>query len=86
MWIVFGIGAMIFAGANLFRDNKWFGFLSLSCTALTVCAFYSDAASRVASSDWSGLQDIVPTVSKILWVCVIASMVINAVAMRRWKE
>ena len=78
------MGAVITATLNLVffftkRENKWFGFLSLSLTALTVCSFYSDVASRVIDEDWSGLQDIVPTTSYMLWILVILSILINGI-------
>ena len=52
MWLVFGIGAIIFAGFNVIwafknKNAKWFRFFSLSLTALTVCSFYADGAIRV---------------------------------------
>lgn len=49
----------------------------MGLTGLTVCSFYSDAARRVAVEDWVGLMDILSTMSKVLWVCVILSIVIN---------
>lgn len=84
MWILLGIGAIIFAIWNLIwafqgKDQEWLGFASLSFTALTVCAFYADGAGYVVREDWSGLLDIMPTVSKMLWVCVILSILINSV-------
>ncbi len=83
MWLLFGIVAIMTAILNMAfglggkKNSKWFGFTSLSSTALTVCAFYSDAAHRVIKEDWAGLLDILPPVSKFLWVCVISSILIN---------
>lgn len=51
--------------------------MSMALTALTVCAFYSDAAGRVAVDDWGGLMDILPTMSKALWICVLLSIIMN---------
>ena len=53
MWLIIGIGAIIFAILNIVfsfnnKNSKWFGFISLSLTALTVCAFYSQASSYVS--------------------------------------
>ena len=91
MWLVIGVGAIIFATLNLVRSfqnkrSKWFGFASLSLTALTVCSFYSDAAIRVANEDWGGLMDILPTISIALWVCVIISIMINSVPIFKDKK
>lgn len=84
MWLVMGAGAIIFAILNLVwlfkqKSSKWFGFISLSLTALTVCAFYSDAAMRVINEDWGGLMDILPSTSKALWICVIISILANSI-------
>ena len=84
MWLVMGFGAIIFAILNLIwtskqKNSKWFGFISLSLTALTVCAFYSDAAMRVINEDWGGLMDILPSTSKALWICVIISILANSI-------
>lgn len=48
----------------------WFRFISLSLTALTLCAFYSADAKWVLNEDWSALMDVVPTLSKTLWAIV----------------
>ena len=84
MWLAMGAGAIIFAILNLVwlfkqKSSKWFGFISLSLTALTVCAFYSDAAVRVINEDWGGLMDILPSMSKAVWICVIISILANSI-------
>ena len=66
MWIVFGIAAIITAVLNIFRamkgkNPKWFRFISLSATALTICAFYSMNAKWVENEDWIALMDVVPS-------------------------
>ena len=86
MWLAMGFGAIIFAILNLVwaskqKNSKWFGFISLSLTALTACSFYSDAAMRVANEDWGGLMDILPSMSKALWVCVIISVLVNSITL-----
>lgn len=91
MWLVLGISAIISAGFNLIwtlkhKNAKWFRFISLSLTALTTCAFYSDGAMRVVKEDWSGLMDTMPTVSKALWFCVIVSIVINSISLFKDKD
>lgn len=93
MWLLFGFAAIITTMMNLYsvgydssqkkvytthKHNPRYGFAGLSLTALTVCAFYSDAAGRVVREDWSGLMDILPVRSKLLWVCVGASVLMNA--------
>lgn len=81
MWLFFGISAIISTGFNLIcsfksKNEKWFRFAALSFTALTVCSFYSDGAMRVLNEDWGGLMDIMPTMSKALWVCVGISILL----------
>ncbi|MFR7349695.1 hypothetical protein [Peptoniphilus sp.] len=85
MWLIFGIGAIIFALLNVIttiknKNAERYRFLSLSLTFLTVCAFYFDGVSRVIKEDWSGLMDIMPTMSKALWVLVILSITVNSVS------
>lgn len=46
-----------------------------------MCAFYSDGARRVRVEDWTGLLDIMPTMSTALWVCVIASILVNGITL-----
>ncbi len=91
MWLLFGAGAILFAVLNVIwsthcKDAKWFCYLSLSLTALTLCAFYSMETSRVLQKDWSALMDVMPSMSTILWVCTIASILINSIALFRDKE
>ena len=86
MWLVIGFGAIIFAILNLVwtskqKNSKWFGFISLSLTALTACSFYSDAAMQVVNEDWGGLMDVLPSMSKMLWICVIISIVVNSITL-----
>ena len=88
MWLVFGIGAAVFAGLNVFasmrgKDPAWFRFISLSLTALTLSAFYADGAARVMKEDWGGLMDIMPSVSRMLWGCTAGSSLLNAVSLIR---
>ena len=86
MWLILGLGAIVTALLNVValsrsKETKYFRFASLSLTALTICAFYSDGAKRVAVEDWGGLMDIMPTMSKALWVCVIISILINGISL-----
>ena len=85
MWLIFGIGAIIFALLNVIttiknKNAERYRFLSISLTSLTVFAFYFDGASRVIKEDWGGIMDIMPTMSKALWVLVILSITVNSVS------
>ena len=91
MWALFGITAIITAILNVVwsvknREAKWFRFISLSLTALTVCAFYSQAKNWVQHEDWSALMDVVPPVSRGLWFLVTASVLINSVSLFKKRE
>ena len=86
LWIVFGIAAIISAIANilcvvLHREAKWFRFASLALTALTLCAFYGMAARIVLSEDWSGALDVIPTLSKPLWLLTGLSILLNGISL-----
>lgn len=88
MWLFLGLGAIVFAILNVVssfrnKESKWYRFISLSLTALTVCSTYYDEAMRVVEEDWSGLMDIMPTMSKALWVCVVLSILINSISLFR---
>jgi formate hydrogenlyase subunit 3/multisubunit Na+/H+ antiporter MnhD subunit len=91
MWLALGIVSIVFAILNVVytsqnKNTKWFRFLSLSFTALTVCSFYADGAARVANEDWGGLMDTMPTMSKALWICVILSIAINSISLFKGKK
>lgn len=86
MWIYFSAIAIAAALLNVVwavkgRKAKWFRFISLSFTALTLCAFYSANAGWVMNENWSALVDVTPAMSKALWVCTVASVVINGVSL-----
>ena len=91
LWIVFGIAAIICAIANilcvmLHRETKWFCFASLALTALTLCAFYGQAARIVLSEDWSGALDVIPTLSKPLWVLTFLSILLIGISLFAKKK
>ena len=90
MWLLLGVSAIIFTTLNLVwsfknKNAKWFRFGALALTALTMCSFYSDEAMRVVKEDWGGLMDIMPSMSKALWVCVIISVLLNSISLFREK-
>ncbi|MCR4963488.1 MAG: hypothetical protein K6B40_06400 [Firmicutes bacterium] len=91
MWIVFGIVAIITALLNIAwaakgKDSKWFRFISISTTALTVCAFYSVTAKWVVNEDWPALMDVVPAMARWLWILTILSVIINSITLFRKTE
>lgn len=86
MWLLFGIAGIITAVLNLLRflmrrEAKWFRFLSLSFTALTLCAFLGQVNGWVILEDWSALADVLPSTSKIFWILTVASLIINAISL-----
>ena len=91
MWVLFGAIAILSAVSHVIcmvkkKDAALFRFISLSATALTVCALYGLDAKWVAEKDWSAMMDVVPAMSKVAWVCVIASIVINGVSLMKKKK
>ena len=58
-----------------------FGAIAIVTAILNLCAFYSQSAKWVSHEDWSALMDVVPTMSRWLWVCAIASILINSVTL-----
>ena len=89
MWFVFGTVAIVSAVLNIVwatigKDPKWFRFISLSATALTLCAFYSNNAKWVIKEDWSALMDVVPSMTTGLWRLTILSIIINSITLF-WK-
>lgn len=91
MWVLFGILAIITAICNLIctatgKESRYFMFISLSFTALTLCALYSVDAKWVINEDWSALSDVVPGMAKALWVCTIVSIAINSVSLLRCSK
>ncbi len=86
MWLVFGIGALVFAFLKIWRPGEKrevFRRAILSFTALALCAFYADGAARVARGDWGGLMDTMPTRSRALWILTAASIVLNGMDLFR---
>lgn len=86
MWSVFGMLAIITAICNLIctimgKESKYFMFISLSFTVLTLCALYSVDAQWVIHQDWSALSDVAPGMAKALWGCTISSIAINSVSL-----
>ena len=86
MWIILGLSAIVTACLNLYcwnkgKEAKWFRFLSLSLTALTLCANYSHDAQWVIQQDWSALEDVVPTMSQYLWIMTGGSIFLNGISL-----
>jgi len=86
MWLFFGMTAIISAILNVIwtlrhRDAKWFRFISLSFTALTMCSFYALAKQWVLTGAADQLLDVMPTLSEILWFLTIASVMINGISL-----
>ena len=91
MWMLFGIIAIITAILNVIwtirhREAKWFRYISLSFTALTVCAFYSMANHWAIIGDDSALLDVMPTLSMLLWFLTIFSIIINGISLLAKKH
>ena len=70
MWIILGLVAIVFMVLNIVIRNQhgWLGYISLAFTALTVCAFYQNAANFVAQEDFSALMELFIRMPQILWL------------------
>ncbi len=91
MWLVFGTAAVVSAVLNIAwaargKEPKWFRFVSLSATALTLCAFYDLHAAWVVKEDWSALADVVPTMRGMLWTLTILSIGLNGITLFRKSD
>lgn len=91
MWIVFGVIAIVSALLNvvftlLGKNSSVFMFISLSFTALTLCAFLQLYSDWVANDDWIALKDTATAYFSVrIWALTISSIVINSVSFFRKK-
>ena len=81
-----GIASIVSAIFNVIwtlrqKDAKWFRFISMAFTALTVCSFYSLAYQWVITKQADQLLDVMPALSSVLWFLTIASITINGVSL-----
>nr|WP_075573993.1 hypothetical protein [Ezakiella massiliensis] len=85
---IFAIMAAIVSIAVKIRggDNKKYSYASVCLTALTMAFFYKDAARMVVEKNFSGLEDVVVTIANPLMFLVIASIVINTLALVDFKK
>ena len=86
MWIFLGAVAIVTAILNVVstfwnREGKYFGFISLAFTAFTLCTFYSQAAQWTEMEYWAALMDVMPSMSKVLWILTVASVAINSISL-----
>lgn len=91
LWFVFGMGAIIAAVLNIIwtikgKDAKWFRFISISLTALTLCAFYSQGAVWVLHKDWGALEDVFPAMSRGIWKLTFISIALNSISLFKPKN
>lgn len=84
MWIILGILALLFLILGfLINDKKAliFIFLSLSFTILTIGFLYSMETSRLLEKDISGMLDLMPTMTKIIWIGSFLSIILNGISL-----
>lgn len=91
MDLAFGILAIMAAIVSIAvkirgGDNKKYSYASVCLTALTMAFFYKDAVRRVVEKDISGLEDVVVPIANPLMYLVIASIVINTLALVDFKK
>lgn len=56
----------------------WF-FLSLSFTALTVCALFAMEGQWIYEQDWAAIEDVTPATIKIAWIGTVSSILLNGI-------
>ncbi|MFB0917758.1 MAG: hypothetical protein QMB63_01640 [Clostridiaceae bacterium] len=86
MFIIFGLAAIFFAILNIIsfiggRETKWYRFISMALSLLTTGFIYQSDADYVVKSDFNALADVVPGTSRILWICIIASILLNGITL-----
>lgn len=86
MCLPFGIVAVVAGILNVIwtlrrRETKWFSYISLSFTTLTLCAYYSLAKQWVLANAADQLLDVMPTLSDVLWFLTIASVMLNGICL-----
>lgn len=84
MWLVFGVIAIIATFINLYLYTKDKNYhlataIGLSFTALTLVASYSMVSDWVIAEDWIALLDVVPMMSRALWILSIISILLNTI-------
>lgn len=89
MWMLFGVSAIVFAVWNVMfavqkKNSEYLRFLSMAFTSLTLCAFYHECAEWILQHDWIALEDVVPAMSKALWILTILSILLNSSSL--WKK
>lgn len=90
MEFILGIIAIFFAIKNIIawthgKDPQKYRFLSLAFTAITIFSFYYMGAEFLSKGDIAGALDVVPTISKPLFFCTIASIIINGITLFKKK-
>lgn len=89
MWIILAIAAIVFAILNLVssfkgKDPKWFRFISMALTSLSLFTAYGKVASRITSGNILGVA-ITPVTNKVLLVFTIAMIIVNAISLFKSK-
>ncbi len=90
MWLLFGIIAIITAFCNWGcvakgKNPEIFRFISLSATALTVCAFHQQNTDWALAGDYGAILDTTG-VATVLWVLVTLSILINGTTLLYKKK
>ena len=85
MWIILLTGSFLLTILTLFfafqrkKRASISGFLSIAFLSLFLCSFYAECASKVRIQDWSGLDDIMPTMEPILWIYAVVLILLNSI-------
>ncbi|NLC66919.1 MAG: hypothetical protein GX752_08335 [Clostridium sp.] len=82
MWLIFGGITILATFINLYmyktgKDYRLAMAMGLSFTALTLIAEYQLVYDWVRAKDYSALLDVMPTMTKVLWLFTIVSILLN---------
>ena len=80
--MIFVILGAVFTAMNwiFFKSGKKyepFMGLALACIALGMCGEYHSVALWVSEQDWSAMEDVVPSIERILWISVSSFSFLN---------
>ena len=84
MWLVFGSISILATCLNLYlyKIGKKYHLakaIGLSFMALTLMANYQSIANWAVKEDWSAIGDVVPTMSKVLWILTVLVLLLNMI-------
>lgn len=78
MWLICALLAVVCLVVNLIKRTVYLAYASISLAGLTVAALYQEAAMLASQQDWSGLEDILPSLAPLIWAFLVGAILPNA--------